>query len=82
MPSIVTKAIDYLDTKGVKMEGLFRISGAKARINEVIALTVCLFFESLECFHKWFRDSKDSFTQRADGLLTSRPLKCPRIPYP
>ncbi len=37
VPSIVTKAIEYLDTKGVKMEGLFRISGAKARINEVIA---------------------------------------------
>ena len=35
MPSIVTKAINYLDTKGVKTEGLFRISGAKSRINEV-----------------------------------------------
>lgn len=35
VPSIVTKAIGYLDSKGVKTEGLFRISGAKSRINEV-----------------------------------------------
>ena len=35
VPSIVTKAISYLDTKGVKTEGLFRISGAKSRIMEV-----------------------------------------------
>lgn len=35
VPSIVTKAISYLDTKGVKTEGLFRISGAKSRITEV-----------------------------------------------
>ncbi len=35
VPTIVTKAISYLDTKGVKTEGLFRISGAKSRINEV-----------------------------------------------
>lgn len=35
VPSIVTKAINYLDTKGVKTEGLFRISGAKSRITEV-----------------------------------------------
>lgn len=35
VPSIVTKAIGYLDTKGVKTEGLFRISGAKSRISEV-----------------------------------------------
>lgn len=35
VPSIVTKAISYLDSKGVKTEGLFRISGAKSRINEV-----------------------------------------------
>ncbi len=41
VPSIVTKAIEYLDTKGVKMEGLFRISGAKSRIKEVIAQFVC-----------------------------------------
>ena len=35
VPNIVTKAINYLDTKGVKTEGLFRIPGAKSRINEV-----------------------------------------------
>jgi hypothetical protein len=35
VPNIVTKAISYLDSKGVKTEGLFRISGAKSRINEV-----------------------------------------------
>ena len=35
VPTIVTKAISYLDSKGVKTEGLFRISGAKSRINEV-----------------------------------------------
>lgn len=35
VPSIVTKAISYLDSKGVKTEGLFRISGAKSRISEV-----------------------------------------------
>lgn len=40
VPTIVTKAIDYLDTKGVKTEGLFRISGAKSRINEVIAYVI------------------------------------------
>lgn len=35
VPNIVTKAISYLDSKGVKTEGLFRISGAKSRISEV-----------------------------------------------
>jgi len=43
VPSIVTKAINYLDSKGVKTEGLFRISGAKSRINEVSRWGVCLF---------------------------------------
>ena len=43
VPSIVTKAINYLDSKGVKTEGLFRISGAKSRINEVSSIRVCSF---------------------------------------
>ncbi len=42
VPSIVTKAINYLDTKGVKTEGLFRISGAKSRINEVSTDGICV----------------------------------------
>ena len=35
VPDIVRKAIHYLDTKGVKTEGIFRIPGAKTRIDEV-----------------------------------------------
>ena len=35
VPPIVRKAIDYLDQHAVKTEGLFRISGSKARIHEV-----------------------------------------------
>ena len=35
VPDIVKKAIHYLDTKGVKTEGIFRIPGAKTRIDEV-----------------------------------------------
>ena len=43
VPDIVRKAIHYLDTKGVKTEGIFRIPGAKTRIDEVRKdlLTVC-----------------------------------------
>ena len=50
VPTIVTKAINYLDTKGVKTEGLFRISGAKSRISEVslflnlYVITTIIFF--------------------------------------
>lgn len=35
VPPIVRKAIEYLDQTAVKTEGLFRISGSKARIHEV-----------------------------------------------
>jgi hypothetical protein len=35
VPPIVRKAIDYLDQTAVKTEGLFRISGSKARIHEI-----------------------------------------------
>ena len=42
VPNIVTKAIGYLDSRGVKTEGLFRISGAKSRINEVSGMSTCL----------------------------------------
>lgn len=35
VPPIVRKAIELLDQKAVKTEGLFRISGSKARIDEV-----------------------------------------------
>lgn len=35
VPPIVRKAIAYLDQTAVKTEGLFRISGSKARIQEV-----------------------------------------------
>lgn len=35
VPMIVRKAIEHLDTKGVKVEGLFRIPGSKARIAEL-----------------------------------------------
>ena len=38
VPDIVRKAIHYLDTKGVKTEGIFRIPGAKTRIDEVCML--------------------------------------------
>ena len=35
VPPIVRKAIEYLDQTAVKTEGLFRISGSKARIHDV-----------------------------------------------
>ena len=42
VPDIVRKAIHYLDTKGVKTEGIFRIPGAKTRIDEVwSAMILC-----------------------------------------
>ena len=47
MPPIVRKAIELLDEKAVKTEGLFRISGSKARILEVSKSSVCVKNESL-----------------------------------
>lgn len=47
VPTIVTKAISYLDSKGVKVEGLFRISGAKSRINEVRDVCCAAFLTCL-----------------------------------
>ena len=35
VPNIVEKAILYLDKNGLKTEGIFRVSGAKRRINKV-----------------------------------------------
>ncbi|KAL5460443.1 hypothetical protein EMCRGX_G033893 [Ephydatia muelleri] len=35
VPTLVKKTIEHLDTKGVKLEGLFRIPGSKARIAEL-----------------------------------------------
>lgn len=35
VPPIVRKAIEFLDQRAVKTEGLFRISGSKSRIHEV-----------------------------------------------
>lgn len=35
VPSLVKKAIHYLDTRGVKTEGIFRVPGAKTRIDEI-----------------------------------------------
>lgn len=50
VPTIVTKSISYLDSKGVKVEGLFRISGAKSRINEVRYLVLtCLHLLRVSC---------------------------------
>ena len=42
IPTLVKKAIEHLDTKGVKLEGLFRIPGSKARIAEV-CMCMCVF---------------------------------------
>ena len=47
VPPIVRKAIELLDEKAVKTEGLFRISGSKARILEVSKSSVCVKNESL-----------------------------------
>jgi hypothetical protein len=35
VPQLVRKTIDYLDNNGIKTEGLFRIPGAKARIDMI-----------------------------------------------
>ena len=45
VPSIVKKAIHYLDTKGVKTEGIFRVPGAKSRIDEVS----CCLIKTIVC---------------------------------
>ena len=42
VPTIVRKAIEHLDSNGVKLEGLFRIPGSKARMAEVTAYVVCV----------------------------------------
>ena len=44
VPPIVRKAIELLDQKAVKTEGLFRISGSKARIDEVRDTCVLMCF--------------------------------------
>ena len=43
VPDLVLKAIQHLDHNGVKVEGLFRVSGAKSRITEVCVF-VCVSF--------------------------------------
>jgi hypothetical protein len=48
VPPIVRKAIDYLDQTAVKTEGLFRISGSKARIHEV-SHNLCVYVMYSTC---------------------------------
>jgi hypothetical protein len=35
VPDIIKKSVDYLQSKGMMMEGIFRVSGAKSRINKI-----------------------------------------------
>lgn len=50
VPDLVLKAIQHLDHNGVKVEGLFRISGAKSRITEVC---VCVWVVPCEVRVMW-----------------------------
>ena len=49
VPPIVRRTIDYLDQTAVKTEGLFRISGSKARIHEVCRVLLLLLLLLCVC---------------------------------